>query len=326
MSAFKSKRGAIVLLSGSSNRGLAEGISDAIGTPLEDTDNGRFADGEVKIQIRNNIRDGDAYLIQPTCPPKVNSGVLELLLMIDTLRKSSAKNVTAVVPYFAYARQDRKAESRVPISASVIARLIETVRPDRLVTVDLHCGQIQGFFQKIPVDNLSTVKLFVEYFREHSGLEDKKDNIVIVSPDAGGVARAKKFADTWGIDSVVTILKRRSEANKVGEMQLVGEDFTGKICIIVDDMIDTAGTLCKAAEKLKKCGAAEVHACASHGVFSGPAYGRIDTCPALTKVYVTDTIPQRSGCSDKITYVTISKLLGKAIEHLHKGYSLSVLF
>jgi len=246
-----------------------------------------------------------------------------LLLLVHTLILSSAKRITAIVPYFGYARQDRKTKPRVPISASAVSQLIESVGPHRVVTVDLHCGQIQGFFHKTPVDNLFADNQVLQY------LESKnfdKSQVAIVSPDAGGVARARRLADQFGASSVVSIIKRRTTANVVDSAQIVG-DVQGMVCIIVDDMIDTAGTLTAAAGLLKEKGATSVYACATLGLFSGPALDRINNSH-LEEVLVTDSIPQdaNSAKCPKLKVLSLVPLLAEAIKRLHNEKSLSCLF
>jgi len=283
---------------------------------------GAFSDGELDIRIENNVRGSDVFIIQPTCPP-VSNHLMELLLLIHTLKLSSAKRITAVIPYFGYARQDRKVKPRVPISASAVAQLIEKMGTHRVVTVDLHSGQIQGFFHKAPVDNLFAEKEFVNFIM-------KKDlnlsKTVIVSPDAGGVVRARRVADQVHAFSVVTILKRRAAANQIEQMQIVG-DVSGCTCIIVDDMIDTAGTLTAAAQLLKDNGAERVLACATHGVFSGPAIERLNNS-CLETICVSDSIPQEQNVSrcSKLVVLSLVPLLSQAILHLHMEKSLSILF
>eukprot|EP00013_Stygamoeba_regulata_P005765 CAMPEP_0177628828 /NCGR_PEP_ID=MMETSP0447-20121125/340_1 /TAXON_ID=0 /ORGANISM="Stygamoeba regulata, Strain BSH-02190019" /LENGTH=363 /DNA_ID=CAMNT_0019130103 /DNA_START=79 /DNA_END=1170 /DNA_ORIENTATION=+ len=313
----------IRLMAGNANPKLANDLAAALNLQLEPCEVGAFADGEINIQIKNNVRGGDVYIIQPTCPPNVNQNLMELLLLMHTLILSSAKRITCVVPYFGYARQDRKTKPRVPISASAVAQLIEAVGPHRIVTVDLHCGQIQGFFHKTPVDNL-----FSDH-QVHQWMESKnfdKSKVAIVSPDAGGVARARRIADQYGADSVITILKRRAMANVIESAQLVG-DVQGLICIIVDDMIDTAGTLCSAAKLLIDKGATEVYACATHGLFSGPAIDRMNSS-VLSEIVVTDSIPQehnKARCP-KLTVLSLVPLLAEVIKRLHNEKSLSSLF
>ena len=251
---------------------------------------------------------------------------MELLLLIHTLNLASAKRVTAVVPYFGYARQDRKTKPRVPISASAVSQLIEAMGPHRLVTVDLHCGQIQGFFHHIPVDNLIAEKELVAYLRTTLTKRYSVDELAVVSPDAGGVQRAQMVADELHAPAVVTIIKRRAAANQIQSMQIVG-NVSGKVCLIVDDIIDTAGTLCKAAGLLKEAGAKEVVAIATHGVFSQGAVDRIEAS-VLTEVVVTDSIPQEENKkrSKKLHVISLAPLLARAIKRIHEEKSLSVLF
>ena len=314
----------IRLIAGTANRRLAVSIAAHLKLDLEDAEIGRFADGEVKIQLNDNVRGGDAFIIQPMSPPKVDNNFMELLLLINTLRLASAKRITVVIPYFGYARQDQKTKPRVPISASAVARMIYSMQPNRVMTVDLHCGQIQGFFPpSIPVDHLfaenEMITILSEFIRN-----SEIENILIVSPDAGGVTRANRIADKLGANGVVTILKRRLEANKVESMEMVG-DVRDSLCIIADDMIDTGGTLCKAAKLLKDNGAGMVVAMATHGIFSSDALQKItDSC--LERVYVTDTICQGANQCDKLHIISLASLLANAIERVHSEQSLSDLF
>jgi len=310
------------IISGNGNIKLAQDISEYLKIPLEDAEVTQFADKEINIHIANNVRGSDIYIIQPTCTD-VNKNLMELLLLIHTLKLSSAKRITAIMPYFGYARQDRKVKPRVPISASAVAQLIEAMGPSRVVTVDLHCGQIQGFFHQTPVDNLFAENEFMRYLQSKNF---HPDETVMVSPDAGGVVRARRLADRIGAVGVVTILKRRALANQVSEMQLVG-DVSGKNCIIIDDMIDTGGTLCKAAELLKQSGALDVIACATHGLFNHPAIDSINNS-VLTEVCVTDSIPQEKNVSlcSKLKVISLVPLLSEAIYRLHCEKSLSALF
>lgn len=313
------------LLSGNGNLPLAQGIAQQLGITLEPCEIGRFADGEINIHIKNNVRGSDIFLIQPTCPPHVNDMVMELLLLTHTLKLASPCRITLVVPYFGYARQDRKVKPRVPISASAVAQLIEAMGPHRILAVDLHSGQLQGFFTRA-VDNLFVDSLFVSRILAEN--VPPKD-LVIVSPDAGGVTRAHRIADRLCASGVVTILKRRMEANKVtvDSMHIVG-DVVDKTCVIVDDMIDTAGTLQQAAKILKGNRASRVIACASHGVFSGPAITRINECEDLQSVIVTDSISQENNLRlcPKLSVVSLVPLLAEAIARLHQDESLSTLF
>ena len=317
----------IKIVTGTANPSLAKQIAEnsLIDVHLDDVK--RFADGEVSIHLQDDMRGRDVYIIQPTCRP-VNDNYMELLLLIHTLRLASAERITVVMPYYGYARQDRKIKSRVPISASAVAKLIEAMKPHRVVTVDLHCGQIQGFFHNIPVDNLSAQNEFVWHLQAKFGKEKVKE-CVIVSPDAGGVSRAKNVADALGCQDLVTIMKRRGQNGQIDSMQVVG-DVRGRDCIIIDDIIDTAGTLTKAAELLiVQGGANTVGACATHGVFSDPALERI-SASKLSFVCVTDSIPQHVNLKqcggNKLEVIHLAPLLAEAIRRLHKGQSLSALF
>jgi len=257
----------IRIIAGRGNTVLADSIAKWLGVQLEKSEIKSFNDGEISIHINDNVRGADVFVVQPMCPPNVNDNIMELLLLIHTLRLSSAKRVTAICPYYGYGRQDRKVKPRVPISASAVAQLLEAMCPSRVVTVDLHCGQIQGFFHKTPVDNLFAENEMLHHLKS---LNFPLDKLVIVSPDAGGVLRANRVADKMKAKNVVTILKRRLTAGVVDSMQLVG-DVSGSIAVIVDDMIDTGGTLCKAASLLKEHGAVQVYALATHGIFSSNA-------------------------------------------------------
>lgn len=279
-------------------------------------------------QVNENVRGKDVYIVQPTCTP-VNENLMELLLMVSTMRRASAENITCVIPYYGYARQDRKMQSRVPISAADIARLLEAIGVDRVVAVDLHCGQIQGFFgPRVPVDNLEAGQVGVEYF---AGIKDLQ-NVVVVSPDAGGVYRAKRFREglnkATDTDStgLAMIIKQRAKANSIARMDLVGV-VEGADCIIVDDMIDTAGTLCKAAKHIKDNGARRVYAFASHGLLSGPAVDRIKDS-VLEEVVTVNTIPlpAHAKTCGKIRQLNVAPLLAHAIERISARESVSALF
>jgi len=287
-----------------------------------------FANGDISIKVKENVRGDDCFVIQPTTGTSeidVNTALMELLLMIHTLRLSSAKRITAIIPYFAYSRQDRKTTSRVPISASATAQLIQSMGVDRVVTLDLHCGQIQGFFRNMPVDNLQMFPEFQNYIRKCEWF--KPEETVVVSPDAGGVERANVLADCIGASHIVTILKRRVKANEVDSMQTVG-NVKGFVCVIVDDMVDTGGTLCKACDLLKEMGAKKVVACASHGILTDPACDRINKCDALDELVVSDSIPQEEATakSGKLTVLSIAPLVAETIERIHKENSVSELF
>ena len=278
----------------------------------------QFADGEIYLQIQENVRGADVFVIQPTCTP-VDRNLMELLLMIDALKRASAERITAVLPYYGYARQDRKDKPRVPISARLVAALLETAGSDRVLTLDLHAAQIQGFFD-IPVDHLFASPVMIEYFKSLN-----VPNMTVVSPDAGGVERARAFAKR--LNSPLAIIdKRREEANVAEVMNVVGE-VNRRHCLLVDDLIDTAGTLVKGAEALMEKGALSVSACATHAVLSGPAVERIEAS-VLKEVVVTNSIPltgEKQDCG-RIRVLSIAKLLAEAIRSIHEETSVSVLF
>lgn len=323
---FTRKMEDALLFTGTANEQLGASVAERLSTRLGRVSVGRFADGEVNIQFLDSLRGKDVYIIQPTSTP-VNDHLVELLLMISTCRRASAKKITAVIPYFGYARQDRKLNSRVPISAADVARMMEAMGVDRVVAVDLHCGQIQGFFgPRVPVDNVEAQVIGLDYF------EGKQlNNPVVVSPDAGGVYRARKFQEGlvrrgYKECSIAMLIKRRIRANEVESMDLVGS-VADRDVIIVDDMIDTAGTLVEAARELKSKGARRVYAFATHGLFSGPAIERIQKS-ALEEVVITDTIkarPMVTSCK-KIKILSISVLLADAIRRIHQKESLTDLF
>ncbi len=277
-----------------------------------------FSDGEIQIEINDNVRMKDVFIIQSTCQP-VNKNLMELLLMIDAMKRASASRVTAVIPYYGYARQDKKVAPRVPISAKLVADMITLAGATRVITMDLHAGQIQGFFN-IPVDNLFAAPVLLEYMRRNFS-----DNLVVVSPDAGGVERARAFAKRMKADLAI-VDKRRSAPNEAKAMAVIG-DVKGKTAIILDDMVDTAGTLTEAAGVLIDKGAREVHACCAHPVLSGPALGRIGDS-ALKSLLVTDTIPllPEAEASEKIKVLSISKMVGEAIIRSYRGDSVTSLF
>lgn len=305
---------------------MAQDIASHLGMNLGKITVSHFADGEVNVMVNENVRGKDVYIIQPTSPP-VNETLMELLLMISTMRRASARKITAIIPYYGYARQDRKMQARVPISAADVARLLEAMGVDRVVAVDLHCGQIQGFFgPRVPVDNLDGGTVGVSYFGDMDLV-----NPVVVSPDAGGVYRAKQFREALSkkheVDcSLAMIVKQRAKANEIDKMDLVGS-VDGCDAIIVDDMVDTAGTLCKAAEVLKAAGARRVFAFCSHGVLSGPAATRIANS-VLTELVVLDTIPLSDACvaTGKVTQLSVGPLLAQAIYNIHNKKSISALF
>ena len=306
------------LFSGTANRPLAEEIAGFVGVKLGESKLQRFADGEVYFQLLENVRGADVFLVQPTCFP-VDQHLLEMLIMIDALKRASAKRITAVVPYYGYARQDRKDRPRVAISAKLIADLLTTAGANRALFVDLHAAQIQGFFN-IPVDHLFASPVLVSHFREL-----KLPNLTVVSPDAGGVERARFFAQKVGAPLAI-VDKRRTDMNVAEVMHVVG-DVNGKSCLIIDDIIDTAGTLVKTVDALYGAGAAAVYAGASHAVLSGPAIERIANS-RIEQVVVTNTIPLREAGQKlpKIKVLSIAGLLGAAIESIHMETSVSTLF
>ena len=306
------------LLSGNSNRALAEKIAHCLGRSLSETRIGRFSDGEIRVEIHDNIRGRDVFLIQSTCAPS-NDNLMELLILADACKRASSGRITAVLPYYGYARQDRKVASRAPITAKLVADLITAAGVDRVLTVDLHAGQIQGFFDK-PVDNLFALPLLV---REMEQFCDKEH--IIVSPDAGGVERARSFATKLDIGLAI-VDKRRASPNEAEVMHLIG-NVAGKKAILVDDMIDTAGTLTKAAEAVMSHGAHSVMAVATHAVLSGPAIQRINDS-LLDSVLVTDSIPlgEKSDLTSKIQTTTVASLIAEAIYAIHNNASVSRLF
>ncbi len=308
----------MAIFTGNSNPGLVQKICEYLSLPLGGAEVKTFSDGEIQIEIHENVRLKDVFVVQSTCSP-VNDNLVELLLMIDAFNRSSAKKITAVIPYFGYARQDKKVAPRVPISAKLVADMITVAGADRIITMDLHAGQIQGFFN-IPVDNLFAAPVLIEYIRNNF-----RDEMVIVSPDAGGVERARAFAKRLDADLAI-IDKRRDAPNQAKAMAVIG-DVTDKVAIILDDMVDTAGTLTEAAEAIKNAGAREIHACCAHPVLSGPAIDRI-TDSELKSMVVTDTIPlaEKAAACDKIKVLTISQLVGEAIIRSFRGDSVTSLF
>ena len=301
-----------------SNKPLAKKIADAVGVPLGKTSVDRFSDGEIRINIEESIRGDEIFIIQSTSAP-VNDNLMELLIMIDALRRASASTINVVMPYYGYARQDRKARSREPITAKLVADMLEKAGADRVVVLDLHAAQIQGFFD-IPVDHLMGAPLLADYFLKN-GLE--KD-AVVVSPDHGGVTRARKLAEFLKAP-IAIIDKRRPKANVAEIMNIIGS-VDGKRCIIIDDMIDTAGTITLASQALMDAGAKEVYACATHPVLSGPAIERLDKSP-IKKIIVTDSIqlPEEKQI-DKLTQVSVGPLIGDAIKRIHENKPVSPLF
>lgn len=308
----------IKIFTGSSNPGLASEICDYLGEPLGNAELRKFSDGEILFRINENIRGRDVFIIQSTCPP-VNDNIMELLIMVDALRRASAHRITVVLPYYGYSRQDRKAEPRVPITAKLIANLLTTAGVGRVLCTDLHAGQIQGYFD-IPVDNLFASPVLLEYFRQ-----EQLDNPVIISPDAGGVERARAFAKR--LDASLAIIDKRRTGMNITELMNIIGDVEGRNAIILDDMIDTAGTLIQAAEAVKKKGAITVMAAASHAVLSGEAKERIRNS-SLEKVVVTNTIPHDGAgeTGGKLVILSVAGLLGEGIRRIHENSSVSSLF
>ena len=311
----------IKVFTGNANRKLAENICKALNMRMGESTVTSFADGEVSVSIHETVRGADVFIIQPTCKP-VNNNLMELLVMIDACKRASAGRITAVMPYFGYARQDRKAKSRDPISAKLVANLITAAGADRVLTMDLHAAQIQGFF-KIPVDHLLGVPILANHYADKFK-NTPHDEIVVVSPDLGSVTRARKFAER--VDASLAIIdKRRPTANVSEVMNIIG-DVRDKTCILVDDMVDTAGTLCNGANALvTKGGARQVFACATHGVLSGPALDRIEES-VLKEVVFLDTIPQRHNtASGKLKELSVASVFAEAINRIYSDRSVSPL-
>jgi len=308
----------IVIFTGNSNPDLAEKICNYLKLPMGGAKVKTFSDGEIQIEIDENVRAKDVFLVQSTCCP-VNDNLVELLLMVDAFKRSSARRITAVIPYYGYARQDKKVAPRVPISAKLVADILTVSGVNRLITMDLHASQIQGFFD-IPVDNLFAAPVLIKYIKNNFNKQ-----LVIVSPDAGGAERSRAFAKRLKADLAV-IDKRRSAPNKAKAMAVIG-DVKNKVAVIVDDMVDTAGTLTEAAKALRINGASEVHACCSHPVLSGPAVDRIAKSD-LASLIITDTIPLNDNAlaCDKIKTLSISELVGEAIIRCYRGDSVTSLF
>jgi ribose-phosphate pyrophosphokinase len=306
------------VFSGNSNTLLAQEISKELQIPLGKANVKKFSDGEIQVEIEENVRGMDVFVVQSTCTP-VNVYLMELLIMMDAMKRASAERVTAVMPYYGYARQDRKVAPRAPITAKLIADLITTAGASRVLTIDLHAGQIQGFFN-IPVDHLYSAPVMIDFIKKKFA-----NNLVIVSPDAGGVERARAFGKRLGA-SLAIIDKRRPEPNQSSVMNIIGE-IQNKTALLLDDMVDTAGTLTQSADALLKAGAKRVAACCTHPVLSGAAIERINKS-ALQELVVTDTIPLREEAKSckKIVALSVSKLLGEAIKRIHNNDSVSSLF
>lgn len=303
---------------GSANKALCEEVCQFLGVPMGQTKLISFSDGEIHFQLLENVRGADVFLVQPTCAP-VERHILELLIMIDALKRASAGRITVVIPYYGYARQDRKDRPRVAITSKLVADLLQTAGANRALLVDLHAAQIQGFFN-IPVDHLFASPVLVGYFRDLN-----LPNLTVVSPDAGGVERARFFATKLGVPLAI-VDKRRTDINVTEVMNVIG-DVNGRTCIILDDIVDTAGTLTKTVDALLANGATDVYACASHAVLSGPAVERIKNSN-LKELVVTNTIPlsEEAAQVDKIKVLSVAGLLGRAIESIHMETSVSTLF
>ncbi len=311
----------IKVFSGNANPKLAAEICKYIGIKLGESEVGRFSDGETFASIYETVRGSDVFLIQSTCSP-VNDHLMELLIMVDAMKRASAGRITAVIPYFGYARQDRKAKSRDPISAKLVANMVVASGADRVLTMDLHASQIQGFFD-VPVDVLLGNPIFVDYYAKKFG--SKCEDMIVVSPDVGSVARARTFAQKLHMNLAI-VDKRRQKANQCEVMNVIG-DVAGKECIIFDDMVDTAGSLCNAAKAIMEVGGAtKVYACASHAVLSGPAIERINNS-VITELAFLDTIPPIAAeLSDKIKYLTVAPMFAEAIERIYQEISMAKLF
>ncbi len=314
----------IKIFCGNSNPEFAKTVCEKLGVPMGKSTVKTFADGEASVSLEETVRGADVFLIQSTCKP-VNDNLMELLVMIDACRRASAGRVTAVIPYFGYARQDRKAKSRDPISAKLVANMITAAGAQRVLTMDLHASQIQGFFD-LPLDHLLGAPSFVDYYLNKFP-EDKfnHDEFVVVSPDVGSVARARNFAQKVHMGLAI-VDKRRAKANESEVMNVIG-DVAGKTCILYDDMVDTAGSLCNAAKALVEVGGAkEVYACATHGVLSGPAYERLENS-VIKEMLFLNTIPQVGNTpSGKIKFLDVAPIFARAIEHIHGGTSIADLF
>jgi ribose-phosphate pyrophosphokinase len=308
----------LALFAGNANPALAHDVARHLNMPLGRASVGRFSDGEVSVELMENVRGREVFLLQSTCPP-ANDNIMELLIMVDAFRRSSAARITAVLPYFGYARQDRKDKPRVPISAKLVANILSAAGTNRVLTMDLHKAQIQGFFD-IPVDHLFAAPVIIDYLQRMNN-----PNLTIVSPDAGGAERARAYAKRLDAELAV-IDKRRTDDGTAEVMNVIG-DVVGRTCIIQDDIIDTAGTITKAASALKANGAAQVFACAVHGVLSGQAIDRIERSP-IDRLIVTNSIPLSGAGAkcEKIKVLSVARLLGQAIKSIHEETSVSSLF
>jgi len=308
----------LAIFSGNAHIALAQDICKYLKVQLSDAFVGRFSEGEIRVKINDNIRGKDVFIVQPTCPPS-NDNLMELLIMIDALKRSSAHRITAVIPYFGYARQDRKDQPRVPITAKLVANLLTTAGANRILTMDLHAGQIQGFFD-IPVDHLFAINVFIEYFKQ---LNTK--NLVIVSPDVGGIKMARAYAKRLSAGLAI-IDKRRDSPEKTEIMHFLG-DVKDKDAIMADDLIATGSSMIEGVEALKKAGAKSIRAAITHGVLSGPAIERIHKCDGLQELIITDSIPlAKEKQNQRIKVLSVAGLLGEAIKRIHHEESVSSLF
>ncbi|MGI8403748.1 MAG: ribose-phosphate diphosphokinase [Thermomicrobiales bacterium] len=308
--------GRLQIFSGNAHMALATAITEELEAPLGRAIVGTWRNGETRVKLEENVRGSDVFVIQPTCDP-VNNNVMELLLMIDALRRASAARITAVIPYYGYAKQEKKTSGREPISAKLVANLLTTAGTDRVLAVDLHSPAIEGFFD-IPVDHLRATALLAAYFRR-----EIDDQVVVVSPDAGGVARAEDFRER-ARGSLAIISKQHPRPDATEMLEMVG-DVEGKIAVIVDDMISTGGTLIQAAKLLKERGAAAIHVAATHGIFAADAFDLIEQS-CIERIFVTDTIPLPENGKGRVEIVSVAPLLAEAIMRTHKGMSVSALF
>ncbi len=307
----------LAVVAGNANPALAKAICRRLRLPLTDSLVGRFSEGEIRVKINENVRGKDVFVVQPTCPP-TNDNLMELLIMLDALRRASARRVTAVIPYYGYARQDRKDQPRVPITAKLVANLITTAGADRVLTMDLHAGQIQGFFD-IPLDHLYAITVFEQYIRRK-----RLKSLVVVSPDVGGIKLARAYAKRFGAGLAI-VDKRRTSPEATEVMHILGE-VKGQTCFLVDDLIATGSSLVEAAEAIQQAGATAIYACVTHPILSGPAKSRIASSP-LKELIVTDTIPlEAQKRHPKMTVLSVATLLSEAIERIHYEQSISSLF
>ena len=304
------------IFTGNSHPELAQDLCEYLGTELVNAEVGRFKDGEISVRTFETVRGADVFVIQPTSPP-VNESLMELLIIIDALRRASARRITAVIPYYGYARQDRKANPRDPITSKLVANLLTQAGARRILSIDFHASQIQGFFD-IPVDHLYASPIMVDYFKDFD-----RSNLIAVAPDVGSVKRVRSFAESIDIPMAI-IDKRRPKANVAEVMNIIGE-VAGKNVILLDDMIDTAGTITAAASVLKEKGAKDIYACGTHALFSGPAVERLKNAP-ISKIVVTNTIAQEDHGLDNLEVLSVAPLLGEAIDRIFKDLSVSVLF